>query len=112
MGVSCVRRAAKGEGEGTYPNHRTERIANDEEGEPEQGFDGRDVEFGFDTLEAGGVDCGADVYRGCEEADLEGDEKFFGGGPISRVTGVVGGPGDEEVVCAFFLVCEWGFLWV
>ncbi len=64
------------------------------------------MEFGFDTLEAGGVDCRADVDRGCEEADLECDEEFFGGGPIARVLGVVGGPLNQEVIGAFFLV-DW-----
>ena len=78
----------------------------DEEGEPEEGFDGRDVKFGFDALEARGVDCRTDVDRGREEADLECDEEFFGGGPIARVLGVVGGPLNQKVIGAFFLV-DW-----
>ncbi len=59
-------RAAKGEEEGTYPNHRTECIAEDEEGEPKEGMDRRDVELGLNTLEACRVDCGADVDGSCE----------------------------------------------
>ena len=88
--VVFLPRAAKGEaGARTYPNHGTERISNDEEGEPKEGFNGRDMELGFDTLKASGVDCGPDVDRGCEEANLECDKELFRGGPISRVLGVV-----------------------
>ena len=95
----------------TYPNHGTERISDDEEGEPKEGFNGRDMELGFDTLEASGVDCGTDVDRCCEEANLECDEELFGGGPVSWVLGVVYIPIDEEVVGAFFSIeCNGCFL--
>ena len=93
---------------GTYPNHRAEGIADDEEGEPEEGVDGRDVEVGLDTLEPGGVDGGADVDRGCEKADLECNKELFGGRPILRILRIVGSPVDEEMVSAFFLICDWG----
>ena len=88
-------RTAKEEGEVTYPNHGAKRIAEDEEGEPEEGFHGRDMEVDYNVLKACSVDGRADVDRGCEEADLECDEEFFGGGPITRVLLVIGGPIDE-----------------
>ena len=47
------------------------------------------MELGFDPLKAGGVNGGADVDRGCEEADLKSDEELFGSGPIPRVLRVV-----------------------
>ncbi len=61
-----VLRAAKGEEEVTYPNHRTKCIAKDEEGQPKEGMDRRDVELGLNTLEAGRVNCGTDVDGSCE----------------------------------------------
>lgn len=97
-------KAAQGEGGGTYPNHRTERIADDEEGEAEEGFNGRDIKICFDTREASRVNCGADVDRGCEEADLESDKELLGGRPILGILGVVYCPVDEEVVGAFFSI--------
>ena len=74
------------------------------------------MELSLDTLEAGGVDGRADVDGGRQEADLERHEEFLREGPIPRVVGVVGVPGDEEVVGAFFsvgrdgrcLAREWG----
>ena len=90
--------------EGTYPNHRTKRIAEDEEGEPKEGFYRRHMELFLNTLEACRVDCGADVDGSGEEAYLKCDEELSGSGPIAWVMRVVGGPGDEEVVAAFLLV--------
>ena len=105
--VVFLLRAAKGqEGARTYPNHRAERISDDEEGETKEGFNGRNMKLGFDTLEASGVDIGTQLDIATEEANLKCDKELFGGGPISRVLGVVWGPIDEEVVGAFFSI-EW-----
>ena len=108
----CASRESKWEGEGTYPDHRTEGIADDEEGEAKEGFDGRDVKVGLNTLEAGSVNCGTNVDRSREEADLESDEELLGGRPILRVLLVIGVPVDEEMVAAFLLIYVWGFLCV
>lgn len=62
------------------------------------------MKIGFDTREASRVDCGADVDRGCEEADLESNKELLGGRPILGVLGVVYCPVDEEVVGAFFSI--------
>jgi hypothetical protein len=69
----------------TYQDHRPKRIPDDEEGQAEEGSDIADVELLHHAIQAGGVDCGADVDGDGEEADLEGDEDFFGAGPVSWV---------------------------
>jgi len=64
------------------PDHGTDAVAGDEESEAQRGFDLADAEFFDDVFGAGGVDCGADVDGEGEEADLEGYEDFFEGGPV------------------------------
>lgn len=90
--------------EKTYPNHRTKCVTKDEESESKESMDRRNVEVGYDTLEPSSVNCGANVDGRREQADSEGDEDFFGGGPIAWVLAVIGRPIDQEVVGAFFLV--------
>jgi hypothetical protein len=68
-----------------YQDHRPERISDDEEGQAEEGGDVADVELLHYAEEAGGVDGRADVDGYGEEADLEGDEDFFGAGPVFGV---------------------------
>ena len=102
----------------TYPNHGSECIADDEEGESEESFDRRNVEMRFDALKAGSVDSGPNIDRSCQEANLESDENFLGSAPIPRVMRIVRGPGNKEVINSFFLagcdrgplICDQGFL--
>lgn len=73
-------------------------------------MDGRNVKLCLDALQARRIDRGANVDGGREQADLESDEKLLGGRPIPRVMGVIGRPGNEEVVGTFLLVGQRLFL--
>ena len=60
------------------PDHGTQAVADDKHRQAEQSGSIGDVEMFLDAFDARGVDGGADVDGGREQADFESDEELFG----------------------------------